>query len=71
MFFVFEYTGCAKLARTILDRDAFRERKENGSPARLARELVDLDNETGRAYRRRDELHRRAEANRAFAHFLR
>lgn len=51
--------------------DAFRDRKEHGSGLRLARELVDLEAKTGKAYRKREELHRQAEANRAFAHFLR
>lgn len=52
--------------------DAFRDRKEKTSSGlRLAAELVDLDQRKGKAYKRRDDLHKRAEQNRAFAHFLR
>lgn len=50
-------------------RDAFRERKEQGSSLRLASELIDLEQRTGRAWKMREDLHRRAEQNRAFAHF--
>lgn len=50
--------------------DAFRERNERGAGLRLASELVDLEKKTGRAWKRREELHRRAEQNRAFAHFI-
>lgn len=51
--------------------DSFRERKEHGSALKLANELIDLDKRTGGTYRRRDELHKKAEQNRGFAHFLR
>jgi len=37
----------------------------------LAAEIVDAANETGAAVKRRDEAHRMADANRAFAHFAR
>jgi small subunit ribosomal protein S7 len=36
---------------------------------RLAAELMDAANKTGAAIRRREEAHRMAEANRAFAHY--
>ena len=36
---------------------------------RLAGELVDAFNSTGASIKRRDEMHRMAEANKAFAHF--
>lgn len=52
-------------------RDAFRLRKERGSGLRLAAELHDLGNGTGGAFKRREEMHKKAEANRAFAHFVR
>lgn len=52
-------------------RDAFRDRKEHGSALRLANELLDLDRKTGNAWKMREDLHRRAEQNRAFAHFVR
>lgn len=51
-------------------RDAFRARSEHGSGLRLANELVDLNKRSGAAFRMRDELHRKAEANRAFAHYV-
>ena len=35
----------------------------------LANEIVDACNETGGAYKKREDTHRMAEANRAFAHF--
>lgn len=37
--------------------------------AKLAAELIDAYNNTGEAIRKRDLMHRNAEANRAFAHF--
>lgn len=51
--------------------DSFRKRKEFGSGTKLAKELLDLNNRTGGTYRMRDEMHKRAEANRGFAHFMR
>ncbi len=36
---------------------------------KLAAELLDASNNTGSAVRKRDETHRMAEANRAFAHY--
>jgi small subunit ribosomal protein S7 len=38
---------------------------------RLAAELMDAFNNTGAAIRRREEVHRMAEANRAFSHYAR
>jgi small subunit ribosomal protein S7 len=37
--------------------------------AKLANEIIDAANETGNAIRRREEVHRMAEANKAFAHY--
>lgn len=51
-------------------RDAFRGRKEATASLKLANELVELGNYSGGAYRKREELHKRAEQNRNFAHFL-
>lgn len=51
-------------------RDAVRERRERGAGLRLAAELAELEQKTGRAWQRREELHRRAEQNRSFAHYL-
>ena len=36
---------------------------------KLAAELVDAYNNTGAAIKKKDEMHRMAEANKAFAHF--
>lgn len=48
-------------------------RNRKGIPMRqgLANELIDASNGEGSAVRRREELHRMAEANRAFVHFRR
>ena len=42
---------------------------ERGMEAKLAGEIMDAANETGASIKRRDELHRMAEANKAFAHY--
>ncbi len=46
-------------------------RKKKGAPMseKLAKELVDAYNNTGDAVRKKEETHKIAEANRAFAHF--
>jgi small subunit ribosomal protein S7 len=36
---------------------------------RLALELIDASNNTGAAVKRKEEMHRMAEANKAFAHY--
>jgi small subunit ribosomal protein S7 len=46
-----------------------RKRSERGMAAQLAGELMDAANNTGAAIRQKAELHRMAEANRAFAHY--
>ena len=46
-----------------------RARKGRASYLSLADELLDAYNHTGTAVRRREEVHRMAEANRAFAHY--
>ena len=46
-----------------------RQRPERTMVERLAGELVDASQNQGAAVRRRDEVHRMAEANRPFAHF--
>ncbi len=42
---------------------------ERGMDAKLAGEIMDAYNSTGASIKRRDEMHRMAEANKAFAHF--
>lgn len=49
--------------------NAARNRSERNMKDRLAGELMDAVNSTGAAYKRKEEMHRMAEANRAFAHY--
>jgi small subunit ribosomal protein S7 len=49
--------------------DAARSRKGAPMVKRLSAELIDTFNNTGAAIKKKDEVHRMAEANRAFAHF--
>ncbi|MGB3758716.1 MAG: 30S ribosomal protein S7 [Rivularia sp. (in: cyanobacteria)] len=46
-----------------------RQRPGRTMASRLANELMDASNETGSAIRKREETHRMAEANKAFAHY--
>ncbi len=46
-----------------------RKRGEKTMDERLAGELMDAYNNTGAAVKRKEEMHRVAEANKAFAHF--
>ena len=46
-----------------------RERPEKAMIGRLAAELTEAANRGGGAVRRREEVHRMAEANKAFAHY--
>ncbi len=46
-----------------------RKRGEKTMDERLAAELMDAYNNTGAAVKRKEEMHRVAEANKAFAHF--
>ena len=46
-----------------------RARKEKTMAERLAGELMDAANNTGAAVKRKEEMHRMAEANKAFAHY--
>ena len=46
-----------------------RTRSERTMQERLAGEIMDALNETGGAVKKRDETHRMAEANKAFAHY--
>src|SRR5699024_12680886 len=46
-----------------------RQRGEKTMEERLANEILDASNNTGASVRRREELHKRAEANKAFAHY--
>lgn len=48
---------------------AARKRGEREMAQRLAAELVDAFNNTGNAVKKKEDTHRMAEANKAFAHF--
>ncbi len=48
---------------------AARKRGEREMSARLAAELVDAFNNTGNAVKKKEDTHRMAEANKAFAHY--
>ena len=49
--------------------DYSRKRKEHTMIERLAAEIMDAANNTGAAVKKREEVHKAAEANKAFAHF--
>ena len=49
--------------------DFSRTRGEKTMSERLAAELLDAANNTGNAVKRKEEMHRMAEANKAFAHY--
>jgi len=46
-----------------------RSRPEKGMPDKLAGELADAANLRGGAIKKKDDVHRMAEANKAFAHY--
>lgn len=46
-----------------------RKRNERGMENRLAGEIIDAFNQAGGAIKKRDDMHRQAEANKAFAHY--
>ena len=46
-----------------------RERREKGMQNKLAAELLDAINQQGGAFKRKDDMYRMAQANKAFAHY--
>ena len=50
-------------------RDAARKRSEKSMAQRLANELLEASEGRGAAMKKREEVHRMAEANKAFAHY--
>ena len=46
-----------------------RQRREKGMSDKLAGEIVDALNEQGGAFKRKDDMYRMAQANKAFAHY--
>jgi small subunit ribosomal protein S7 len=62
----------ARRARTLAIRwlvTFARDRREKGMAAKLAGELLDALEQQGGAYKRKDDLYRMAQANKAFAHY--
>ncbi len=49
--------------------DYARKRNEKTMDKKLAGEIIDAYNSLGGAFKRKDEIHRMAEANKAFAHY--
>ena len=49
--------------------DFSRKRGEKTMAERLCAEIIDASNNTGAAVKRKEEMHRMAEANKAFAHY--
>jgi len=50
-------------------KEAARKRSEKSMAQRLANELIEASEGRGGAMKKRDEVHRMAEANKAFSHF--
>ena len=62
----------ARRARTLAVRwlvEFARQRREKTMAQRLANELMDAVNSQGGAYKRKDDIYRMAQANKAFAHY--
>src|ERR671923_2908663 len=59
-------------ARTLAVRwlvEFARNRREKSMSERLAGELIDANNQQGGAFKRKDDVYRMAQANKAFAHY--
>ena len=64
--------GAARRARTLAVRwlvEFARQRREKTMAQRLANELLDALSQQGAAYKRKDDIYRMAQANKAFAHY--
>ena len=61
------YRGTALAMRWLIG--AARKRSENTMTERLAHEILDAANDRGSAIKKREDTHKMAEANKAFAHF--
>jgi small subunit ribosomal protein S7 len=62
----------ARRARTLAVRwlvEFTRQRREKTMAQRLANELLDAQSQQGGAYKRKDDIFRMAQANKAFAHY--
>jgi small subunit ribosomal protein S7 len=59
-------------ARTLAVRwlvDFARDRREKGMVEKLSNEILDALNQQGGAFKRKDDVYRMAQANKAFAHY--
>ena len=64
------YTGRTyKMGEPVWLVNFARKRKENTMAERLANEILDASNQTGSAVKRREDIHKMAESNKAFAHY--
>ncbi len=62
----------SRRARTLAVRwliEFARNRREKTMAQRLANELLDAQSQQGGAYKRKDDIYRMAQANKAFAHY--
>jgi len=62
----------SRRARTLAVRwlvEFARQRREKTMAQRLANELIDAASQQGGAYKRKDDIYRMAQANKAFAHY--
>jgi small subunit ribosomal protein S7 len=62
----------ARRARTLAIRwivTFARQRREREMVERLAAEILDAINQQGGAFKRKDDMYRMAQANKAFAHY--
>jgi small subunit ribosomal protein S7 len=62
----------SRRARTLAVRwlvEFARQRREKTMAQRLAGELLDAQSQQGGAYKRKDDIYRMAQANKAFAHY--
>ena len=62
----------ARRAKTLAVRwlvEFARQRREKTMAQRLANELLDAQQQQGGAYKRKDDIYRMAQANKAFAHY--
>jgi small subunit ribosomal protein S7 len=62
----------ARRARTLAVRwlvQYARQRREYSMPDRLANEILDAAKQQGNAWKRKDDIYRMAQANKAFAHY--
>jgi small subunit ribosomal protein S7 len=46
-----------------------RDRREKGMQAKLVGEILDAINQQGGAFKKKDDIYRMAQANKAFAHY--